>query len=144
VRTVGFCNVRLSKNIEGKACLDEALKLFETLNDTGGQGYIYTGFGIIHRNLGNYKASLESFFKSLELIKGTKYDEVEHLIYYHMGMTYKYMGNLEQALENTLQSLSTSEKFNNQIAEGYTFNTLVLYTKNWETMLTHWSTIKKA
>src|SRR4030095_14819115 len=64
LRTVGFCHVRLSQIHEGRACLEEALELFEALNDTGGIGYVYTGFGIIQRNLGNYKLALQWFFKS--------------------------------------------------------------------------------
>src|SRR5688572_24828409 len=68
LRTMGFCYIRLSKNSEAQACCEESFKLYESLNDIGGQGYIYTGFGIIQRNLGNYKKALELFYKSLELI----------------------------------------------------------------------------
>ena len=53
-RTTAFCYIRLSKNVEAQACCEESFKLFESLNDVGGQGYIYTGMGIIQRNLGDY------------------------------------------------------------------------------------------
>jgi tetratricopeptide (TPR) repeat protein len=83
LRTLGLCHVRLSQNHESQACFEQAFELFDALNDTGGKGYVYTGFGIVQRNLGNYKSALQLFFKSLELIQETKYAEVEPLVYYH-------------------------------------------------------------
>ena len=64
------------------------------------------------------------FDKSLELIKLTNYREVEPLVYYHIGVTNKYMGNLEQALEYILKCLSTGREINSWVAEAYTLNTL--------------------
>ena len=124
LRTSGFCLMRLSKNAESKARLEESLQLFKSLNDLAGEGYIYTGLGIIQRNFGDNKTSLEWLYKSLELVKLTNYYEIEPLVYYHIGITNKYMGNLEQALEYLLKSLSTGKEINNWIAEAYTLNTL--------------------
>ncbi len=124
LRTKGFCHLRLSKNKEAQALLEESLQLYKALNDAAGIGYIYTGLGIIQRNMGDYKASLEFLNQSSELITQTNYREVEPLVYYHMGITYKYMGNLEQALEFILKSLAVGKEVNNWIAEAYTLNTL--------------------
>jgi tetratricopeptide (TPR) repeat protein len=75
LRTKGFCYMRLSKNAEAQTCCEESFRLYETLQDLRGQGYLYTGFGIIQRNTGNYKAALELFYKSLELLQLTQYHE---------------------------------------------------------------------
>ena len=94
LRTAGLCHVRLSQNDEAQACFDQALELFDALNDTGGKGYVYTGFGIIQRNLGYYKASLQWFFKSLELIKETKYAEA--FCFLTKKMTYMLLLGMSQ------------------------------------------------
>ena len=60
----------------------------------------------------------------MELIKLTNYREIEPLVYYHIGITNKYMGNLEQALEYMLKSLSAGREINSWITEAYTLNTL--------------------
>ncbi|MEO7488028.1 MAG: tetratricopeptide repeat protein [Ferruginibacter sp.] len=124
LRTSAFCLLRLSKNAEAKARCEESLTLFKSLNDVAGEGYIYAGLGIIERNTGNYKASLELLYKSLELIILTNYKEIEPLIYYHLGITNKYMGNLEQALEYILKSLAAGREINSLMTEAYAFSTL--------------------
>ncbi len=124
LRTSAFCFLRLSKNAEAKARFEASLKLFKSLNDLAGEGYIYAGLGIIERNTGNYKASLELLYKSLELIILTNYKEIEPLVYYHLGITNKYMGNLEQALEYILKSLAAGREINSLMTESYAFSTL--------------------
>ena len=124
LRTSAFCLMRLSKNVEAKARCEESLKLFTSLNDLAGEGYIYAGLGIIERNLGDYKTSLELLYKSLELIILTNSKEIEPLVYYHIGITNKYMGNLEQALEYVLKSMAAGREINSLITEAYTFSTL--------------------
>jgi signal transduction histidine kinase len=116
--------MRLSNNTEAKELFEESLQLYKSMNDAAGEGYIYLAFGIVQRNLGNYKASLEWLHHSLELITQTNYREVEPLVYYHTGITNKYMGNLEQALEYILKSLAVGKEINNWIAEAYTLSTL--------------------
>src|SRR5262245_3812050 len=59
LRTFGFTHIRLSKNNEALQYSQEAMRLFESMNDLRGQGTIYEYYGIIYRSLGNYKASLE-------------------------------------------------------------------------------------
>jgi two-component system NtrC family sensor kinase len=124
LRTSAFCLLRLSKNAEAKARCEESLRLFKSLNDVAGEGYIYAGLGIIERNTGNYKASLELLYKSLELIILTNYKEIEPLVYYHLGITNKYMGNLEQALEYILKSLAAGREINSLMTEAYAYSTL--------------------
>ncbi|MEP7317274.1 MAG: sensor histidine kinase, partial [Panacibacter sp.] len=58
---------------------------------------------------GNYGASLEFVFKSLKLTQQTGNKENETLIYYHLGVTYRYLGDNEKALNYLLQSLSSGQ-----------------------------------
>jgi two-component system, NtrC family, sensor kinase len=124
LRTLGFCQMRLSKNEEALIYLNEAMSLFESLGDIHGQGYVYETYGIIQRNFGDYQRSLEFLYQGLELMRQVESHEGETLSLYHIGVTYKYMGNLEKALECFLQSLSIAKTYNNQIGESYSLNTI--------------------
>ena len=70
-RTFGFSLIRLSKHQEALEYCKKSLALFESLYDLDGQSSIYIYYGIIERYLGNYGASLEFVFKSLELTQRT-------------------------------------------------------------------------
>src|SRR5215217_3949122 len=67
LRTYGFGLIRLSKYKEAKEVLDEALVLFEELDDDQGKSEVYEYMGIIHRGFGNFDASLDNLYKALEL-----------------------------------------------------------------------------
>jgi two-component system NtrC family sensor kinase len=124
LRTLGFSYLRLSKHAEANRYLEEALELFELLNDECGKSDVYEYLGIIQRSFGNYKASLEFLFRSLELRQQNIYREGESLSFYHIGVTYKYLGNLEQALESFLKSLSIAKEINDWVAESYSLNNI--------------------
>ncbi len=105
LRTLGFCYIRQSKYWEAQECLDESLSHFESLDHQPGQIHVFEYYGIIRRNSGDYKGSLESLYHALELIKESGYDQNESLVQYHIGTTYKYLGDEEKALECFLKSL---------------------------------------
>jgi len=79
LRTLGFSHLRLSNHAEANRHLEEALKLFELLNDQCGQSDVYEYLGIIQRSFGNYQASLELLFKALEMQKATLEQTVDEL-----------------------------------------------------------------
>ena len=85
------------------------MALFESLNDLDGQMWVYHYYGVIQRSYGNYSASLAFLFKALELTKQTANKESESLAYYHLGVTYKYLGDNETALNYSLKCLSESQ-----------------------------------
>ena len=108
-RTFAFTLIRLSKHHEALGYCEKSLALFESLNDLDGQASIYGYYGIIQRSFGNYAASLEFLFKFSELTKQTGNKEAECLAYYHLGVTYKYLGDNETALNYLLQCLSAGQ-----------------------------------
>jgi len=81
-RTFAFTLIRLSRHREALEYCEISLALFESLNDLDGQSSIYAYYGTIQRSLGNYAASLEFLFKSLELTQQTGNKESESLTYY--------------------------------------------------------------
>jgi len=122
LRTLGFSYIRLSKNNEAWQTLQQALPLLESLNDFDGQSDVYQFYGIIERSFGNYEASLNFLFKSLELRKHTGNSEGEALALYHLGVTYKYLGNYEKALDELEKALLIARDNNLLMAESYTLN----------------------
>src|ERR1043166_3380047 len=75
LKSLAFCFVRTAKNNEALPLLQEALALFESLNDLKGQAVVYGYLGIIQRNRGNFGAALELLFKGLELSEQTAFTE---------------------------------------------------------------------
>jgi two-component system NtrC family sensor kinase len=124
LRTLGFCLVRLSKHQEAHACLEEALSLFESLNDLRGQATVYEYFGIIQRSRGDLGASLESIFKAIALSQQTAFTENEATNYYQLGVTYRHLGNYEKALDYLYKSLSVSRAINFSLMVGYNINVI--------------------
>jgi tetratricopeptide (TPR) repeat protein len=124
LRTLGFSYIRLSKHEQASIYLEQALELFELLNDECGKSDVYEYMGIIQRSHGDYKRSLEFLYEALKLRRENNYREGESLSLYHLGVTYKYLGNLEQALECFLQSLAMAREINYWVAESYSLNNI--------------------
>ena len=66
-RTLAFCNIRLSKHDEAMLLLQQAEKMFASLEDVCGQSDVLEYYGIIARSQGDYASSLNYLYKSLEL-----------------------------------------------------------------------------
>ncbi len=123
-RTLAFCNIRLSKHEDALLLLQQANELFISLKDVCGQSDILEYYGIITRSQGNYGASLEYLYKSLELRKQEDYKEGISLSLYHLGVTFRYMGNLAQALDLFLEDLEYSKQIGGLIGTSYTMNNI--------------------
>ena len=115
LKTLGFSYIRLSKNNEALPLLQEALAHFEALNDLRGQAVTYGYMGIIQRNWGDFGIALELFFKALELSEQTEFKENAGTDYYQLGVTYKYLGNFEKALDSLYKSLSIFREIKNRL-----------------------------
>jgi signal transduction histidine kinase len=124
LRTQGFFYIRQSNHDDAVRCLLEAEKLMEGLSDQRGLSDIKEYRGIIARNLGDLKASLEFLFESLKLRRDTGYVEGESLSLYHLGVTYRYLGNLPKALDYFLESITVGKKSETWIAEAYSINNI--------------------
>ena len=98
LKSLGFCFIRTAKNNEALPLLQEALALFESLNDLKGQAVVYEYLAVIQRNWGDFGSALELLFKALELSEQTAFKENAGTDHYQIGVTYKYLGNFEKRL----------------------------------------------
>ena len=122
LKSLGFCFVRTAKNNEALPLLQEALTLFESLNDLRGQSVVYGYLAILRRNLGDFGSALELLFKALELSNQTAFKENVGTDYYQIGVTYKYLGNFEKALDSLYKGLSVYRELNSRLLQSYPIN----------------------
>jgi tetratricopeptide (TPR) repeat protein len=92
------------------------------LNDLKGQAVVYEYLGIIERNWGNLGASLDLLIKANELVLQTGPLEVEITCNYQLGVTYKHLGDHENALDYLYKTLSLAKKINSPLMEAYATN----------------------
>ncbi len=124
LKCYGFALVRLSKNEEAVKCLNEALSIFESLDDLKGLSVVYEYLGIIQRNWGNFSNSLILLKKALELSRQTGFLEAEGTTLYQTGVTFKYLGNYEQALDYYHQCLYITRSTGFTLMEAYAINVI--------------------
>src|SRR6185503_19957695 len=122
LQSLGFAYVRLFKNDVAAPLLGEALSLFQSLNDLRGQAVVYEYQGIIERNWGNLGQSLELLLKGNDLVQQVGPVEIEITSCYQIGVTYKHLGDHDNALDYLYRSLSLSEKINLPLMVAYSTN----------------------
>jgi len=124
LKSLAFCLVRIAKNQEAVPLLNEALSLFELLDDLEGQAVANGLLAIIQRNGGDAAASLKLSFKALELSHKIGFRENEGLDLYFIGVTYKQLGDFEKALEYLYQSLHIFREDGNRLFQSYPINVI--------------------
>jgi two-component system, NtrC family, sensor kinase len=65
---------------------------------------------------------LEELFKALEMSRDCNFQEEEALSLYHLSITYKYLGDLDHALEYALKGLSIAREIGEKMPESYNLN----------------------
>jgi len=124
LKSLAFCLVRVAKNDEASPLLNEALSLFELLDDLEGQAVVNGLLAITQRNGGNLVASLRLSFKALELSHRIGFREHEGSELYFIGVTYKQLGNFENALDYLYQSLQIFREDQNRLFQSYPINVI--------------------
>ena len=124
LKSLAFCLVRVAKNEEALPLLNEALSLFELLDDLEGQAVVSGLLAITQRNGGNLIASLRLSFKALELSHKIGFREHEGTELYFIGVTYKQLGNFENALDYLYQSLNIFREDQNRLFQSYPINVI--------------------
>ena len=126
--TFSFSLIRLSKHHEALEYLDKALLLFEVLNDVEEQGNVWCYYGMIQRSFGNYPASIEYISKYVQIMQQVGNKGAESAGYYHLGVSYKYAGDNETALNYLLKALPFDNTQNNHypFAKAYTLKQIGL------------------
>jgi two-component system, NtrC family, sensor kinase len=131
LKSLAFSYIRIAKNNEALPLLQEALTLFEQLNDLRGEAVVNGYLGIIQRNWGNFGNALELFFKALELSELTEFKNNAGTDHYQIGVTYKYLGNFEKALDSLYKSLSIFREEKNRLFQSYPINIIgTIYFEN--------------
>ena len=124
LKSLAFCLVRVAKNEEALPHLDEALSLFELLDDLEGQAVVNGLLAIIQRNQGDAVASLKLSYKALDLSHRIGFREHEGTELYFIGVTYKQLGNFEKALDYLYQSLQIFREDENSLFQSYPINVI--------------------
>jgi two-component system, NtrC family, sensor kinase len=122
LKSLAFCLVRVAKNEEALPPLNEALSLFELLDDLEGQAVVNGLLAITQRNGGDLIASLKLSYKALELSHRIGFREHEGTELYFIGVTYKQLGNFEKALDYLYQSLYIFREDKNFLFQSYPIN----------------------
>lgn len=91
----------------------EAAGLAEQLGYRTGQAIAYNNIGIAHKNLGNYSAALEAYYKTLAIWEalGSKHGIAS--TNNNIGVVYKNEGDYTKALERYLVALRIREESGN-------------------------------
>jgi len=125
LRTLGFSHLRLSNHAEANRHLEEALKLFELLNDQCGQSDVYEYLGIIQRSFGNYQASLELLFKALEMQKATleqtadelKSTQIQLIQSEKMALLGELTAGIAHEIQNPLNFVNNFSEVNSELID---------------------------
>jgi len=124
LKSLAFCLVRIAKNEEAVPLLNEALSMFELLDDLEGQAVANGLLAITQRNGGDAVASLKLSFKALELSHKIGFRENEGSDLYFIGVTYRQLGNFEKALDYLYQSLHIFREDENRLFQSYPINVI--------------------
>lgn len=119
---LGFGYIRISAFNLTIACIDEALAIYEPLNDIKGQALVYVFIGIIQRNKGNSSGVLQSIFEALKLGRQTSFNKTEVTNLYQIGVTFWQLANYDKALENLFKNLALPCLINFPLIEAYHLN----------------------
>jgi two-component system, NtrC family, sensor kinase len=122
VQSLGFCYIRLSKNDIALPLIQESLSLFEELGNPLGQSIAHEYHALIKRNWGDFGGALKLLYKALEFVEPTCALENIGTINYQLGVTYKYLGKFEKALEFLDASISLYEQLGKKYYTSYPIN----------------------
>ncbi len=90
---------------EGLAILEEAIGLFEQLQDMAGLSWAYNQIGELSRLVGDYEKARQGYEKSLEVCRKTSNRRREAISLVNLGYVDQHQGNYAQAEIYTLQGI---------------------------------------
>ncbi len=94
--------------------LNDALKIYDEIDDKVGSGYALSNLGLIFRHQGNYNKSIEYYIRSLTMREASKDLVGMANIYGNLGNLYYSQGNRAIALDYQLKAKALAEKLNNK------------------------------
>lgn len=99
---------------EAYSHLDSKDSIIKTLNN----------LGVLYKNRGEYKNSLESFFQAVKIAESIKDKTSSGFLYNNMGQVFRHSGSYETATEYFIKSLNINEELNNQEGIALAFGNL--------------------
>ena len=103
---------------------NKSLAIFNELNLADGKIQCFNRIAVIHMFKGNYKESIENYFKSLEICEETGNINQIGKIYHNIGAIYSNLNDYRKALEFINKALEYKKQINNPISLG-----ISLYSK---------------
>ncbi|MCO5232769.1 MAG: tetratricopeptide repeat protein [Chitinophagales bacterium] len=95
----------------------EALKLFESVNDSTEIAWIWNGIGLLDSKILQFANSEVNLKKAHEYFKRTHQSKFENITLQNISGLYIKMGKYDDALKYANESLSNSIRYNNKIGE---------------------------
>ena len=107
----------------------EALKFYNSQNDTFGISLVHVNLGAIHDRLMEFDKALEYYFKALEMVNVSslqkdKKDLLLTNLYNNIANIYQTKNNIEAALQYYEQTLALARQTGNKDLEGIVLNNL--------------------
>lgn len=97
----------------------KSLRLYEILDNIGGQSVIYNNVCGYYTDRGDYYSALDGLEKSLTLAKKTGNLLSQAITMYNIGDTYYQLGNFDRAREYYERYMDINNKINNRLGMGY-------------------------
>jgi adenylate cyclase len=97
----------------------KSLRLYEILDDIGGQSVIYNNICSYHTDKGDYNSALEGLQRSLVLAQKTGNILSQAITTYNIGDTYYQLGDFEKARKYYDQYMEINKNINNRLGLGY-------------------------
>ncbi len=118
LRNIGAAHYRLSEYNLALPKLNEALKIFQKLDNHKQEIICGNLIGMIFLAIADYNNAMEYFIKNLELIGQTRNrkDEIDTML--RMGICYMRIGEYDKALDINQRSLQMAKEVNDERAVG--------------------------
>ncbi|GAB4335501.1 MAG: hypothetical protein OHK0038_13200 [Flammeovirgaceae bacterium] len=94
--------------------INQAISLAEKIGFKKGLGDAYNFLGTFYRRRGDYKSSLENYFKAVEIRKAIDAKSDLARTYNNLGNTYADQGSYDLSIENYLKALQMYEVLDNK------------------------------
>ena len=103
---------------------EEALRIFEKVGSSKGEGLTLNNIGLMYKNLGQYDKAVEYHEKSLDITRKIGDVKQEGMTLCSLGLLYSNLGQYQKALEYYEKSLNITRKIGDVKTEAITLGNL--------------------
>jgi two-component SAPR family response regulator len=105
LRACGVCLHSLDRTTEGLQDIEQALEIFQALEDVPNAATTYQELGIIHRSTGNLEAAHAAYLKAEDFWRAENNPYRLADLFNNMGVFYHHPGDYEQAAATLIEGL---------------------------------------